>query len=516
MANIVICAGITFATAHMRPVGAFQLANVLRQAGYTVQVIDCWPWIASLGLDVVKRVLGHFVNEDTLWVGFSSTWLTKIKQPKESVHAIYKDLEMLIENTYIFDPEELNDLKSYLQARSPKCKFVLGGGRAPLGRTGKVPPFIDCFIEGYADTTVLEWTRYCQGKNPFLPVVKNADGSITLAHDHKASRFDYNNHKFTWHDNDMVGQGEALPMEIARGCIFSCAFCAYPLNGRKKLDYLKDSIIIRQQLEENYEKFGTTHYWFLDDTFNDSVEKLEILNNQVFSKLSFKVNFSAFMRLDLINAHPESIDILDAMGCRGLSFGIESLNYESVKSIGKGITRDKVYNTLMKIKEKMPDAIVDSQFIVGLPYETYETATDWIKEICHKDYPLHNVKVHTLSMNTVSGYESIWSSHFEKNPEKYGYTFPTENRTFWINNMNFSRRDAFEILKMHQNLIDTKTGEGGEGWLGYAGIRNMGVSEETIKELYSMHRLNRIPRVNEIRRQFTCTYVQNLLKLDPQ
>ena len=519
MANIVICAGITFSTAHMRPVGAFQLANVLRRAGYTVQIIDCWPWIANMGLEVVKRVLGHFVNEDTLWVGFSSTWLTKIKQPKSSIYAIssiYGDLDKLIENTYIFEPEELNDLKSYLQARSPNCKFVLGGGRAPLGRTGRVPQFIDCFIEGYADTTVLEWTRYCQGKNPFLPVTKNADGSISLTHDHKASSFDYNNHQFTWHDNDMVSQGEALPMEIARGCIFSCAFCAYPLNGRKKLDYLKDPIIIRRQLEENYERFGTTHYWFLDDTFNDSIDKLKILNQSVFSKLPFRINYSAFMRLDLINAHPESIDLLSEMGCGGISFGIESLNYESVKAIGKGISRDKIFNTLTKIKEKMPNAIIDSQFILGLPYETRETAENWLKEIEHPDYPLHNIKIHTLTMNTVSGYENIWSSHFEKNPEKYGYTFPTENKTYWVNNMNFSRKEAFEIIKMHQNFIDTKNGHGGEGWLGYAGIRNMGVSEETVKELYSMHRLYRIPRVNEIRRQFTSTYIQNLLKLDPQ
>jgi hypothetical protein len=93
MANIVICAGITFSTAHMRPVGAFQLANVLRRAGYTVQVIDCWPWIADMGVEVVKRVLEHFVNEDTLWVGFSSTWLTKIKQPKSTIGSIYRRIK---------------------------------------------------------------------------------------------------------------------------------------------------------------------------------------------------------------------------------------------------------------------------------------------------------------------------------------------------------------------------------------------------------------------------------------
>lgn len=512
MANVVICAGISFVSTHMRPVGPFQLANVLRAAGYTVQVIDCWPWIASAGLDTAKEVLGHFVNEDTLWVGFSSTWLTKINQPKEHLHAVYMDLDMLVENTYIFDPEELLDLKSYLKSKSPNCKFVLGGGRAPLGRTEKLPPFIDCFIEGYADTTVLEWTKYCQGRNPFLPVHKNADGSISIIHDHKASRFDYNNHKFTWHESDMVRPGEALPMEIARGCIFNCAFCAYPLNGRKKLDYLKDPIILREQLQENYERFGTTHYWFLDDTFNDSVEKLEILYNGVFAKLPFKVNFSAYLRLDLIHAHPVSIDLLKDMGCGGLSFGIESLTYESVKAIGKGITKDKVYNTLMSLKEKMPDSILDSQFIVGLPYETAASAEAWIKEITDPNYPLDAIKISSLSMNFFPNIDNIWRSHFENNPEKYGYTFKYNHR-YWVNNVGFSRLDADNVIKKCQGIIDKK---GNFGWLGEHGQRNMGVSAEIAENLSRLDRKELGDELIKIRKEFAKQYIKDLLNLDPQ
>jgi len=512
MANIVICAGISFASSHMRPVGAFQLANVLRQAGFTVQVIDCWPWIAAKGLATAKEILGHFVNKDTLWVGFSSTWLSKLNQPKKNLHEVYNDIDTLIENTYIFDPDELLELKSFLKEKSPNCKFVLGGGRAPLGRTNSVPPFIDCFIEGYADTTVLEWTRYCQGRNPFLPVHKNLDGSISITHDHKASRFDYTNHKFTWHDNDLVQPGEALPMEIARGCIFNCAFCAYPLNGRKKLDYLKDPIILREQLQENYDRFGTTHYWFLDDTFNDSVEKLEILYNGVFAKLPFKVNFSAYLRLDLINAHPISIDLLRDMGCRGLSFGIESLNYESVKAIGKGITKDKVYNTLSQIKEKMPDAILDSQFIVGLPYETAQSAEAWLKEIADKNYPLDAIKIHSLSMNFFPKVDNIWQSHFEKNPEKYGYTF-RHNKRYWVNNMKFSQVDALNVIAKCQKLLDKK---GNFGWLGHYGIKNMGVDASTTNTFLELDRVAQVTSSIDIRNKFVNRYIQNLLKLNPQ
>jgi len=168
----------------------------------------------------------------------------------------------------------------------------------------------------------------------------------------------------------------------------------------------------------------------------------------------------------------------------------------------------------MKIKEKMPTAIADSQFIIGLPYETPKTANVWLAEISQKDYPLNNVKVHTLSMNATSGYETIWSSDFERNPEKYGYTFPMpDNKTYWVNNMNFSRKQAFEVLAKHQNALDRKTDE---GWLGYAGLRNLGVSDEDLKVLYSQHKLHRIQNVNSVRREFTAQYIQDLLKLNPQ
>jgi radical SAM superfamily enzyme YgiQ (UPF0313 family) len=34
-----------------------------------------------------------------------------------------------------------------------------------------------------------------------------------------------------------VGGAKVLPIEIARGCIFKCKFCSYPLNGKQNLDF---------------------------------------------------------------------------------------------------------------------------------------------------------------------------------------------------------------------------------------------------------------------------------------
>lgn len=521
MAQIIICAGISF-TSPMRPVGAFQIASVLRRQGYTVQVIDSWPYIASMGPETVKQILGHFTTKDTLWIGFSSTWfrnmneIKRVDNIKEQASSVYSNQKDLIDNTYLFDDDELADIKKFILDKSPNCKFVMGGGRAPLGRLkSRRGNFIDCWVEGYADSTVVELSKYLEGKNPSLPYVKNFDDSISITHDHKASNFDYNNDRFSWHESDLVRPGEALPMEIARGCIFTCSFCSYPLNGRKKLDYLKDPSILLEQFEENYSRFGTTHYWLLDDTFNDSPEKLQILYDRVFSKLSFKINFNAFMRLDLMAAHPHTIDLIAASGAGGLSFGIESLNYEALKSIGKGIRKEKIISTLHSINEKMPKGTyVDSQFIIGLPFETKDTAREWITEVTEKDFPLDNAKIHVLTMNPFRGLNNIWTSNFEQQPEKYGYIIDPLFPWAWKNNMGFNLRQAFQLhTEMYPRLMAKEM----DGWLTYAGFMNMGLTEDQARELTrTTNKRDRRDFESGLRKTFVKNYIQQLLQLDPQ
>jgi hypothetical protein len=126
MANIILCGGISWEQVLMRPIGIYQLANVLRKNGYTVQVIDYFPFIAGRGIETVKQIFDKFVDADTLWIGFSSTWFTKIAELENNIkedntptstvqkikHAdasfVYKDTKTFIDNTFLFSDEEFN------------------------------------------------------------------------------------------------------------------------------------------------------------------------------------------------------------------------------------------------------------------------------------------------------------------------------------------------------------------------------------------------------------------------
>ncbi len=486
MAQIIICAGISVVP-YIRPVGPFQIANVLRQQGFSVQVIDQFPWIAHLGLGEVKKLFNKFVGPETLWIGFSSTWFKKITNmlPGPNDHlpgGVLNDIDTIKENTLLFTPTEIAELREFVHDINPRVKFVLGGARAINGRTTGIGyPLADFYIEGYADNTALRFSQWCLDSTVDLKAVANKDGSASIIDDHKAVNFDYNNFKFTWANEDLVNPGETLPMEIARGCIFSCGFCAYPMNGRRKMDYLKNPQILREQIIENYEKFGTTNYFFLDDTFNDSVEKLRILEQETFSNLPFRPRFGAFMRLDLINAHPETIDMLANIGVSGAFYGIESLNYEANKSIGKGISKDKIYSILNRLKSEWPsDVISDGQFIMGLPNEDEASIRSWLDELLDPAFPLDAAKIEPLWLEKLRPTDTrLWVSNFESNPEKYGYTFPDNSRpTHWVNNQGFSLEDAVRVKKDYGRRWKVKEKP---AWVGDYGSMNIGIPADIVQ-----------------------------------
>lgn len=424
MAQVIIFTGMLsgYTTLSTRPIGAYQVANQLRKNGYTVQVINYFPQLLGAGgISLILKCLDKFVSADTLWVGFSTTFLSDIyssNTPKP-----------------LLPDEESDTIKKFVRARSPGCRFVVGGPGAYLHNSGSL---IDTYIEGYADTSVIEFTKWCEGKNPFF-TFNDCGSYITVNHDVKAANFNFTEDKFEWHNSDGIFAGEVLPIELSRGCIFKCGFCSYPLNGKKKLDYIKHARIIRDELLSNYEKYKTTNYVFLDDTHNDSVEKLEILHDEVFSQLPFKINYACFLRLDLLAAHPHTIELLKNSGLKIAFFGIESLNHLSNKSIGKGITEEKIVQTTNLIHESWKgDIITYGSVIFGLPHDSPDTIHNWMSVLTSDRVKLDYIHIHPLSLDSKMQ-EYPWAGDFIKNPAEYGYKLEGSE---WINNTGMSQKTA--------------------------------------------------------------------------
>lgn len=417
-----------------RTLGAYQVAHFLRTNNYKVQVID---FTDNFTVEELKEAVDKFVSDKTLAVGISTTFY-KSEDVNEFMPADIK-------KTLDFDtfPENVLDTLRYIRSKFPKIKFVAGGARTELLMDN---PLIDKVIQGYAEDEILSYMNQLSGKqSKIIPILLSGQTAGNIS-SNKLFNIEKLDHKFI--DQDVILPGETLPIEISRGCIFKCTFCAFPLNGKSKMDYLRDTELIKDEMISNYEKFGTTNYFFGDDTFNDSTYKLERLHKMITS-LPFKINFTAYLRMDLLYAHREQIQLLPEMGLVSPFFGIETLNKKSGSSIGKGMNPDRAKEFLVELedihwKRKIP---IICSFIVGLPHETPETVEStfqWVK----------NTRLNSVFFPLIINDKKYYKSEFTIKYKELGYTLDRD--TGYWENEHFNYHTASSIAERFNSELSKK------------------------------------------------------------
>ena len=368
------------------PIGPYRLRTELEAIGYKVKIIEHYQ---SLTSDELKSCLDNLVSKKTLWIGFSSTF---------------------------FNPSEINlDLLQSIKNRY-KIPIIVGGANAH--KLIQHPEnFIDILVGGYADNAVKAITEYYD---------KNTPINFDLINNKKWIDTNYKYYKkenvsmlpVIWKKEDCLPSNITIPIEIARGCIFKCAFCSYPLNGKKKFDYIREKKDLRNEFLRNYEDHGFTSYAFMDDTFNDSMYKMEAVHD-VISSLPFKIKFDAYIKPELLSSWPDSINLLIEMGLRGSLFGVESFHAGARTKIGKGQAIEKSLEAVKILKEKSKGKVKTKFSLqVGLPGEP-------IKSILKTQEFLRSASYIDAWQWFPTGIEKPFQSGslslMSKNPEKYGY-----------------------------------------------------------------------------------------------
>ncbi len=424
-----------------RSLGAYQLAHFLREHGYSVQVIDFTDYMSG---EELLSTTKQFVSEKTLAIGISTTFYT-VNDTKNKF--INNDNDKYEFSTL---PENILSTINHLKEEFPQLKIVAGGAKSEAASN---IPVIDTVIHGYAEDRFLDYlnnlptnSKHKKAKTFQIQSENSCPRVISTDPLNKLFSIEKLSHRFT--KQDCILPGETLPLEVSRGCIFKCSFCAFPLNGKSKLDYLRDPELIKDELIHNYENFGTTNYFLSDDTFNDSTEKLYRLH-KVITSLPFKINFVTYLRLDLLNAHKEQISLLKEMGLASPFFGIESLNQKSASVIGKGMNVDKSKEFLLDLyynhwKEEIP---ITCSFIIGLPYETKETIQntyDWVR----------NTPINSIFFPLALTHKSFYKSEFDTNHAKYGYTMDVD--TGYWENENFTFKEATDLAESYNQELMRK------------------------------------------------------------
>jgi radical SAM superfamily enzyme len=451
MTQCIILTGGTNAPKSMsriqRSLGPYRIASALNEAGYTTFVLD---YIIHLTNDEIKTALKKHLTEDTLWVGFSSTFYWKNNTTSFD--------DSLKEKMYYTDINYIDDIIDYIRTNS-KAKLLYGGAKAPFFLADDR---IDYYVIGYSDVSVIELTKSIQNNTTEdlidckdYPI---GDSTTKIVDSSKYPEPKLDNITTHWWNKDFnILPNEGLPIELARGCIFKCKFCTYPLLGKKKGTYLRDASMIGDEMIKMWENSGTTAYYFTDDTFNDDNDKIESLH-KVFTSLPFKPQFSAYLRLDLINKFPHQADLLTEMGLIGTYFGIETFQADSAKAIGKGLAPNKVKDRLFWLEEKWNNKVnIGAGFILGLPYDTHDYFNELINWCMQPDVPLQQISFYPLFLfaRNKDNVERLraYTSEFSLHPDIYGYVFKEDNMNWELPSQNLSYAECQKIANYFSSLV---------------------------------------------------------------
>lgn len=383
-----------------RILAGYRLRTEGRKHGHETFVIDTAP---SMSWDELTTLLDSVVTEKTLMLGFSIAWLDG-----------YQNTDINWVNDKFF-----NDLR----VKYPHVKFVCGGPGGPWIKGSQIVyRNCDWVLVGFSDISYTKLLDLFSGKpNHGLKYFVDTDNGKKVVQsdiNHKIMNPDEIETVLDVEDNFLSYQ--PVPLEVARGCIFRCSFCSHPFQGAKDYDsYQRTPESLARELRRNYEQFGTTRYILMDDTFNDSMEKLDRLHRAIDMAKLPDFKFMSYLKPELLATKPEMIDKMKALGVSGGFLGMESMNNESRKAVKKGMDFDRVADAV-KLFRQRTNVKLEASFIVGLPHDTvdnqYKTLAYMIKnqdEFC--------VSWHFTGLGMYVDKYGKGASEIDNNPEKFGY-----------------------------------------------------------------------------------------------
>ena len=401
-----------------RAVGGYKIASFLRNQGYSVFVLNNFSHFVQKGN--INQILDKLIGDNTLWVGFSSSlFMRKSKDVYNKRHTRDSARRNILWRWPIAD-EDMKDMTDYIRSKGVKTVY---GGMMTYYRAAEVRECIDYFVVGMGEHPALHITEHLKNGTELNYNKEYGDYPYVVDYDQKGALFDFRNERVNYVPEDFWNPEDGMGIEFGRGCIFKCKFCAYPLIGKKKGDnsFLRDKECIKAELQQNYDLYGTTKYVIIDDTFNEQTVKLQVIADAIDElNLPEQLQFSSFIRIDLIAAFPEQIELLKRINVCAWFLGVESLNYESAKTIGKGCPKEKVFETIEKSKAAFNGSLsVYGSFIAGLPHDNKETMDVWIEELFERKDLFDAYSFSPLELGT--------ASELSQRADYFGYTIDRQS-----------------------------------------------------------------------------------------
>jgi len=162
-----------------------------------------------------------------------------------------------------------------------------------------------------------------------------------------------------------IALGKFTSAASSRGCSFKCTFCSSSKFWNKWRPRSPENIVQELSILENQ---GYQDLIWVDDNFTINKKRLMKLSNLV-RKEKIDLNWMAEGRVT--QSSRELLTAMKLMGCKILSYGVESGSQRILDYYNKKINLNQVYNAIKNSKKVGIDIIL-ANFIVGAPIETRE------------------------------------------------------------------------------------------------------------------------------------------------
>ena len=263
----------------------------------------------------------------------------QIEDPKSKLKRVITTSQFIGFSVMTADVKKAISLSDFAKEINPGIPIVWGGIHPTLYPEQTVKyPSIDFVVMGEGELTLLEFTKYLEGKKSLeeikglVYIKKNGEIKSNPSRPYlDLNEFSPPNwgllemkeyiHKF--HIGEQ-SYGRYIRIHTGRGCVHRCSFCINVL-GQKKWRPLK-AVKIVDELQLAKEKFNINHAEFVDENFFINKKRIEEFY-KIMKDRNVDITWNTNCRASYFNPSHVNEDILKKIkeiGCVALSMGIES------------------------------------------------------------------------------------------------------------------------------------------------------------------------------------------------
>jgi radical SAM superfamily enzyme YgiQ (UPF0313 family) len=258
-----------------------------------------------------------------------------------------------------------------LRAARPGCRIVLGGPQATAAaeETLQAFPAVDAIVRGEGEPilpALLDALASGRDLGSVLGLTYRSRGGIARTGDAPLVADVDSLPLPAFHLYPGMRRAWVLPLEVGRGCPFSCTFCSTSRFFGRRFRMKSPARIVRDMLALRG-AYGTRRFELIHDNFTVDRRRVEAFC-EALSAARARFSWTCSSRTDSLDD-----DLLDRMwraGCRGLFFGVESGSAEIQRAVNKRLDLAGARDRLRHVSRRKITSTLS--FITGFPQETQE------------------------------------------------------------------------------------------------------------------------------------------------